>query len=296
LVNSAKRYVAKPEFRIQLDELFSKEGARLLDGLDVDQFPPSGKYDVETFRLRLKKYESLTEPLACMAGVLGRWGDDSELPIVLAILQTVRKQAESVGNGLNHFLNVRAYPAVLVFTAYGLGLTRSERWRTLHRLFATEVPHDGYPDHSRRMVEVLFLWSWRGGTPALWQEVLGEARHTPLSDHLFALFKQWSANFVGLTPDFELLFDRFELLASIAHFENRDIGEVKKQIESGRIEWGCAPVGRSIWRQSGRAYQGLRSEMLSDPTKTALINAHFAKRSADFLQLYFDYNAHARLY
>ena len=42
LVNSAKRYLAKPEHRIQLDELFAQETDRLLDQLDSEIFWVSG--------------------------------------------------------------------------------------------------------------------------------------------------------------------------------------------------------------------------------------------------------------
>lgn len=90
LVNSAKRYLAKPEFRS-----------------------------------RVQRYEAATEALARMAGVLGRWGDDSELPLVLDMIRTLHAHAEKVSGGLAVWLSLRSYPAVLIFTAYGLGLARA---------------------------------------------------------------------------------------------------------------------------------------------------------------------------
>ena len=75
LVNTAKRYLGKPEHRIQLDELFSKETERLLAELDGADFSPQGSWNQSMFRARVSRYEAVTEPLARMAGVLGRWGD-----------------------------------------------------------------------------------------------------------------------------------------------------------------------------------------------------------------------------
>lgn len=74
LVNSTKRYLAKPEHRIQLDELLSQEAERLMTQLDGGQFAPHGQWDQEEFRSRVLRYEALAEPLTRMAGVLGRWG------------------------------------------------------------------------------------------------------------------------------------------------------------------------------------------------------------------------------
>ncbi|WAO16761.1 SIR2 family protein [Pseudomonas aeruginosa] len=74
LVNSTKRYLAKPEHRIQLDELLSQEAERLMAQLDGSQFAPHGQWNQEEFRSRVRRYEALVEPLTRMAGVLGRWG------------------------------------------------------------------------------------------------------------------------------------------------------------------------------------------------------------------------------
>jgi len=131
LVNSEKRFLVKPEHHIQLEELFTQETDRILTQLDAPDLAPPPQWDQADFRARVRKYEAAAEPLASMAGVLGRWGDDSELSLVLDVIRSLCAQAEKVGGGLTVFLNIRSYPAVLVFTAYGLGLTRAERWSAL---------------------------------------------------------------------------------------------------------------------------------------------------------------------
>jgi SIR2-like domain len=225
LVQRTKRYLAKPEYRIQLDELFTEEAERLTAQLDASEFAPHGSWSPEEFRARITRYEAATEPLARMAGALGRWGDGSELPIVLDLLRAILAHADKIGSGMNVWLNIRSYPAVLLFTAYGLGLTRAGRWPVLHELFSAPLARQY--DDPHRVVEALFLWAWKGGENSHWQRLEGlDRHHTALSHHLLAVFSRWATSFVGVTPDFELLFERFEMLASLAYLEATDTAAI----------------------------------------------------------------------
>jgi hypothetical protein len=110
LVNSAKRYLAKPEHRIQLDELFAEETNRLIDQLGRETFSMQGPSSQESIRARVGQYESLTEPLARMAGVLGRWGDGKDFEVVLDVLRSLYHHTSKIGNGLSTWLELRSYP------------------------------------------------------------------------------------------------------------------------------------------------------------------------------------------
>ena len=105
-VNSAKRFLSKSEYRIQLDELFSEETNHVTTQLDAPDLTPQGSWDQIEFRARVKKYEAVVEPLAAMTGVLGRWGGGSEFPLVLDVVRSLYAQAEKVGNGLTVYLRV----------------------------------------------------------------------------------------------------------------------------------------------------------------------------------------------
>jgi hypothetical protein len=290
LVESAKRYLAKPEHRIQLDELFAQETDRLLARLDATEFAPQGPLEVAEVRARIQKYESVTEPLARMAGVLGRWGDDTEFQIVLDIIRSLDRNAEKVRGGLTVYLNIRSYPAVLIFTAYGLGLTRAERWTILHRLFSAVLTLE-YKE-PMRIIDGLFLWSWKGGTDDVWRHIEGlERHHTPLSDHLLALFSGWSTSFAGLTPDFELMFERFEVFGSLAHLESSEKAAIQAALTTGP-HWTMIPIGRAGWHSANA--EKLFSELLAEPTKAAVLEAGFAKGDGEFLDLFATYFKRAR--
>lgn len=283
LVNSAKRYLAKPEHRIQLDELFSQETERLLTQLDDNQFSPQGQWNQDEFRSQVQRYEALTEPLARMAGVLGRWGDGSELPLLLDIIRGLYHQAEKTGNGLTVWLGLRSYPAVLVFMTYGVGLTRSQRWKTLHELLVAPWPRE-HRD-SKRVVSTLFLGEWKGARNEVWNQLEGlDRRKTPLSDHLLEVMTNWRSSFAGVSAEFELVFERFEFLAALTYLEEDSEASLEQaHANTPHGLFARMPVGRVGWRESSA--NSLILELQSEATITALLDAGFARNSRRFLEL-----------
>ncbi len=283
LVNSAKRYLAKPEHRIQLDELLSQETERLMAQLDGGQFAPHGQWNQDEFRLRVRRYEALAEPLTRIAGVLGRWGDGSELTTILDIIRGVYLQAEKIGNGLMVWLGLRSYPAVLIFTAYGVGLTRSQRWQTLHELLVAPWPREDRDP--KRVVSTLFLDEWKGAKNEVWKELDGlDRRKTPLSDHLLEVMTNWRSSFAGVSAEFELVFERFELLAALAYLEEDSEASLEQALANNPHGlFARMPVGRVGWHDSSA--NSLILELQSEATITALLGAGFARNSRRFLEL-----------
>lgn len=269
-----------------MDELFEQETDRLLDQLDGDMFSVQGQWNPESFHSRVRLYESMTEPLARMAGVLGRWGDGKDFDVVLNVLRSLYHHAEKIGSGLTYWLNLRSYPAVLIFTAYGIGLTKAARWNTLLKLFSSALASEHREPH--RIVSTLFLGSWTGGEKQLWQQLEGMDRYkTPLSDHLLEVMMDWRKSFTGADANFELLFERFELMGSLAAFHENDEAQLETAVEASAarndvIAW--MPVGRAGWHSTGARM--LLQELEDESRIVELLKAGFAKGSRRFLQLF----------
>ncbi|MFY7863763.1 SIR2 family protein [Roseateles sp.] len=284
LVASAKRYLARPEHRIQLDELIAEETERLLSQLEDPAFFVSGQWSQEGFRSRVVKYESSAEPLARMAGVLGRWGDSSELPLILDVLRSLYSHGNAVQNGLTIWLNLRSYPCVLVFTAYCLGLTRAGRWKTAHQLFSAQLA----VEHREpvRLVEALLPNGWRGNDQSLWQQLEGlDRRKTPLSDHLVDVMTDWRKSFGGVDAGFELLFERFELLGALACFDQHDEAKLEALAASNsHQQFAWAAIGRAGWHSASARI--LIQELESDTRAIELLDAGFGKGSRRMIQLF----------
>lgn len=284
LVNSAKRYLAKPEHRIQLDELLSQETERLMVQLDEGQFTPQGPWRQEEFRVRVQRYKAVTEPLARMAGVMGRWGDGNELNTMLDIVRGLYAHAEKVGSGLTTWLDLRSYPAVLVFTAYGIGLTRSQRWHTLHEFLIAPWPRE-YRD-AKRTVSMLLLGAWRGERNDLWSMLEGlNDRKTALSDHLFDVMNEWRSSFAGVSAEFELVYERFETLAALAYLEEDSEATLEQAlVKTPHGLFARMPVGRVGWHEASATK--LLQELQSEAMITALLSAGFGHKSRRFLELF----------
>jgi hypothetical protein len=284
LVNSVKRFLSKPEYRIQLDELLSQETERLTAQLDNQRLAPQGQWSQSEFRSRVQQYKAVTEPLARMAGVLGRWGDGNELNTMLDIVRGLYLHAEKIGNGLNVWLGLRSYPAVLVFTAYGVGLTRSQRWQTLHEFLIAPWPRE-YRD-AKRTVSMLLLGAWKGERNDLWAELDGLNNHkTAFSDHMVDVMNEWRSSFAGVSAEFELVYERFETLAALAYLEEDSEATLEQALaNTPHGLFARMPVGRVGWHEASATT--LLQELQSEAMITALLNAGFAYKSRRFLELF----------
>jgi hypothetical protein len=158
-------------------------------------------------------------------------GGGKDFDVVLDVLRGLYHHAGRIGSGLTYLLNLRSYPAVLILTAYGIGLTKAERWDTLLKLFLSVLASENR--ELQRVVSTLFLWSWAGGEQQIWQQLEGfDNRKTPLSDHLLEVMTSWRKSFTGADANFEPLFERFELMGSLAAFHENNEAELEKSAAS----------------------------------------------------------------
>jgi hypothetical protein len=100
----------------------------------------SGRGSPVEYRLRVCRYEVACEIMMRIFAVIGRWGDDdahalaSELISDLAYLK--------LEGGLNWWLDLRFYPAVLLHYAYGSGVLKASRYERLFSWFCPLVQRD----------------------------------------------------------------------------------------------------------------------------------------------------------
>ena len=275
LVESAKRYIAEPEYRIRLDDLLTSETQSFLEKLESADLLVEGNSSAEEFQLHVDTYEATVEPLARIVGVLGRWGEEEEWKIIIDIVRSILRYADRERNGLDSLTSLRSYPAVLLVAAYGIGAIRAERWEALHH-FLTGTVRSSYGTGVEFIVEELFLDSWKGGRPSFWHHIKElEHRKMPLSDHLYSLFSRWGESFVGVVSDFEELYETWEVLCSITYCERYTLEEI--QASKGPLV--RMPVGRSGWKHENRILELIQSEDL----KRSLLQAGFTKGQPEFL-------------
>lgn len=270
-VATVKRYLARTEDRIRLDAMIEDELARVSEQLNTSGIRTDANDFKVEFRRQVSAYESSIETLSAMIGVMGRWGDGRETRLVLDVLLDLWRWKETTMGGLTILVGLRAYPAVLIFTAYGLGLVRAGRWKALSEMFQLSLPSQyGAP---QRAVEVLFLDAIGDLSNESWRLLEGlDQRRTALSDHLLVLFDGWRRRFLGLTPEFERDFHLFETLAGVAYPEREPLQNLQAALADQRRRGVFAPVGRLSWQRSAK---NSLWEELTGPLKPALLAAGF---------------------
>ena len=241
LVNSTKRFVARPEYIIQLHDLLESEVQRLLHSLETSA--PQVAPNAGGVELLCAFYESATEPLARMFGVLGRWGRGTEHDIVANTVLAIWAQAGTGGSRLSH---LRYYPAVLLLWPYGTGLILAKRWSAVHELLSHPAASDY--DDPKRVVDLLAQWFLEGYRNEIWKCLPELKNHwAPASEHLFDVVDAWRDSFAAVLADFARLHDIWEILVALTYLEAR----VAEQSDSNaKPSW--APVGRNGWRHQIR--------------------------------------------
>lgn len=251
LVARAKRYLARPEHRIELADLVQAEFDKVRAACLGDRFAGSHNYDQTLFRTIIQRYENVCTPIVAMMGCTGRWGDEQSEQACLDAISVLAAPPQHTASQHEIYHAVASYPAVLCFTAYGLGLTKSRRWAALWRLFENEIDRN----HERkRLVELLFLEGWQQsylGTRPLFTRLDGLEHHiSPMSTHQRALFQAWGDHFLGPAGLADAI-NQFEFNASIAYAKQWAPDHLNSFASNGstlRVWFPVGEVGFSVRR------------------------------------------------
>jgi hypothetical protein len=285
LIATTKKYLSKGEYRIQLSDLISDEMRRLRITLDKSEFGTVGTWSEQEFRQRIARLRIVSERLARIFLIMGRWGDGSEFAFAREALREFGKHR--VVAGMNIWIQLRTYPAVLFLYAYGMGALKGGRLDALLNWLRTPIDNESQLA-STSAVRKLSLWDWEGSDNALWKKLEGfENRKTALSDHLHDVFKTYAQDQYISEEEFTRWFEKFELLCSLAYLTLEDFKKADLQNEMAKQDGMVrVPVGRSSWNSS--VQNSLFSEINSPEERNALIKVGFAKGDAEMLDLFFN--------
>ena len=106
LLNRAKRYLAKPEHRIQFSDLLNAEVSRIIEVLESEDMSAGKPWSPEEFKRRVREYESVSEGFVKICGLTGIWGDTSFLGYVTEAIKTLWEFAQPQTGGTVIFLNI----------------------------------------------------------------------------------------------------------------------------------------------------------------------------------------------
>ena len=276
LMVNVKRFVSDRRHRTELDDLLVAEANTFIEALSSHELVPNIPWSPAELTKRVALYEHVTERLGRTLGILGRWGDDSELTDVINIIMWMQRTLTEQKSGLTVWLNISVYPIVLLVASYGIALARSERWSMVHRMLSTQISMENRDP--ARLVDEFNLSSWKANDNSIWSNLDGlEKRKTPLSDHACRILSDWSTNYRGIIPSFEQLFDMWDILASLVFIEPAFTNETLTTSQTSRT-W--IPIGRVGWRAQSRLQTLHR---IQHEFSDRLLQAGFFNRNRDAL-------------
>lgn len=284
-VSRAKRYLAKPEYRIQLADLVSEEVERIIERHDQDDLAPNGPVAAEDFQKRVALYESISEGLAKVCGLIGRWGDDAQLRTVTDAIKGVLSFAAETQVGLVVYLEMRSYPAVLAYQACALGLQTAERWHALHGFMGTEI--ENRREDTKRILDEVGPSTWKGSKEGYWKNMPQmERRYTPFQDHLVeGPFGRWCSKFLPprtSVSDVSMFAEGLTAIRYLEETEKAHLQETLIQPEHGR-NYLWAPVGRGGW--SRRYHENISKRFDDEEFLAVLAQAGFGRSDPEFIKL-----------
>ena len=254
LMNRAKRYLSKSEHRIQLADLVSGEVERVISRLDQDDMALDRPTDDEEMLRGISICEGISEGLTKVCGLIGRWGDFSQVNVAVDAVHAILSFADDNSGGNINRIEQRQYPAVLAYHACALGLQYSENWSELHKFMGHEFQEKF--GRTARFLDVVGPSSWKGNRKELWQKLPGmDRRHTPLNDHLADnIFINWGTAFLpprAPLPDMTLL---NEALTAIRYLEKMDLEQLQSEMSKigAPFHPSWIPIGRAGWDRKYR--------------------------------------------
>jgi hypothetical protein len=256
-VASLKRYIVDPTHRIRLHDLVMEQLDSVCNALAAGPYETSGSFPKEATVLeRVGRYVAETEILRSLTIHGSRWGDAEHVELWQRVLVGLARH-QAGGGGLESWIYMRWFPALLTVYASGLGALAGGRLQTLAKLLMTPILID--------REEVPIVRAIHPGA-VMKKEIAGHlsdhSRHTPLNDFLHDTLRDSLRSLLPGDEDYENCFDRFEYLYALVHSDLRR--------EPGERYW--APPGRFVWRW--RFVEGARSRPLfSDEEAVEILEA-----------------------
>jgi hypothetical protein len=238
-VATLKKYLPDDRYRIQLNDLVMQETEKLYRQLSGEHFPVDVRTSThEEFELclqrRVQRYEALTETLQALLITGCYWGEETHEELWARCLERIANPPVE-SRGIEAWLDLRYYPALLLLYAGGLASIAAKRYSNFAALLTkARVIYD-----RQSLPSALFLYPDNVMNKGLAERLSGmERHHTPLSDHLQQVLREPLREYLPQDEHYQKCFDRFEYLFALVH---ADLREKQESSIAG-------PLGCFLWR------------------------------------------------
>ena len=138
---------------------------------------------------------------------------------------------------------LRRYPATLTLYAFGLAALASNNLRSLGQVSATKILGlNNVPESVTRRLLPFVMFEYDDPQRAMRLLEGMDRRHTPLSDWIHTVMRQYLGTAIHSDEQYDLLFDRLEILMSLSH---------SYHLEASK-GWFYTPMGSFVHRTQNR--------------------------------------------
>ncbi|MEW6455121.1 MAG: SIR2 family protein [Acidobacteriota bacterium] len=238
-VATLKKYIVDDHYKIRLHDLMMEETERVYAGLTIEHFPVQGvPFSTIELTKRIHRYYALTEILRDLMITGCYWGEKTHEDLWVKSLERIANPPGERA-GLNIWLELRLFPALLLLYGGGIASIAAEKYGTFAVLLTKVKVKEGIEDQPLGLA----LYPYAVMDKSVAQQLPGmERRYTPISDLLEEKLREPFKESLSDDTQYKKCFDRFEYLLALVHADLR-----QKQI--GDV-WG--PIGCFGWR--GRRY------------------------------------------
>jgi hypothetical protein len=246
-VATMKRYLADPTATIRLRDLIHEETEKLVGELDENSFPLNRELDAVEVRNRIEKYDALSEILLSLIVTGCYWGDHHHLKLWVDCLERIADLPGGKG-GSAPMLNLRRYPALLVFYGAGIAAVAAGKYQTLDTILTKSKVSAGSIGREK-VAACIELYPGKVIEKGTAQEFPGlKTSHAHMNSYLFDRLRQTLREYIPKDEDYEDKFDRFEYLLGLVHADS---------IQSPHGGGWFGPVGRFKWRNEYNPESGV---------------------------------------
>jgi len=216
-VQSLKRYLTEPRYRIELDDLLWAEIDKLAALVAAENFPvvSGSSLAADDFGARLARYEAAAGAAVQLFATAGWYAEARTWPSLRGALERLLNRPIA-DTGVVVWVAMQRYPELLCLYAAGVAATATQHYGLLAELLQAPVMSAHAVLH---VYEVLRPWAVLDG--GFVQKVVKQRRqqqndfHTPISEYLFDVMREPLRQLLPSDQSYSLAFDRFEYLGSL---------------------------------------------------------------------------------
>lgn len=249
-VANLKKYLGDERFRIQVHDLVFQEANKVYEELSSEQFSLDTPFNEENYKTRVQNYEFLTEKLRYLFVTGCYWGGVEQEDLWVRCLRRVIVPSRA-RSGDDNWINLRRYPALLLFYAGGISSIAARRYNNLAALLTKPK----YFAIDKILPLTLFLAPNKVIDKTLAKRIFQMERAytpiTPISDHLEQLLREYLMEYIPDDEQYINCFDRFEYLFALVSADLRE--KYQKPIRG--------PIGCFLWRNRDYPERNIISEI-----------------------------------